>query len=210
MLSQPLPLLKPALRLLLAWLVLSLAGIFVGQTLVDVMRPLLATVAEGLSDDFSVMTSWRSEQGNALELRATITNPDPQLRGSPLGYGASMTADSHLEHILVPVVLVLALTIAWPVARWQRRVAMLATSVPAALLALLVTTPFLLAGKIEIGLQRQAAALGIERAEPLFLDWMLFTEVGGRWLIPLILAAGCAWFTQKLDSTATPETHTGR
>ena len=56
------------------------------------------------------------------------------------------------------------------------------------LLAVALTTPFLLAGKIEMLLQERSALAGIVRAEPAILRWMLFTEGGGRWLLAIVLA----------------------
>ena len=70
-------------------------------------------------------------------------------------------------------------------------------SVPAAALSLLFTTPFLLVGKIETLLQEYAFNARVVRDEPLYLDWMLFTESGGRWLLPISLGLFCVWLLNK-------------
>ena len=77
---------------------------------------------------------------------------------------------------------------AWPQPDWRRRLVVMVAGVPAALLAVALTTPFLLAGKIEMLLQERSALAGIVRAEPAILRWMLFTEGGGRWLLAIVLA----------------------
>jgi len=77
---------------------------------------------------------------------------------------------------------------AWPQPDWRRRMVVMLAGVPGALLALALTTPFLLAGKIEMLLLERAAAMGVPHAEPGLLRWMLFTEGGGRWLLAIVLA----------------------
>ena len=123
-------------------------------------------------------------------VRITAQLFDGPVALAPLGiyHGAEVKAAIYLEHTLLPVVLLYTVLGAWPQPDWRRRMVVMLAGVPGALLALALTAPFLLAGKIEMLLQERAAAAGVPRAEPAILRWMLFTEGGGRWLLAIVLA----------------------
>lgn len=62
---------------------------------------------------------------------------------------------------------------------------------PVAALVLALTTPFHLVGLIELAVQKAAKANQFPRAAPLTLEWMIFLEGGGRWLLPVVAALLC-------------------
>jgi hypothetical protein len=83
--------------------------------------------------------------------------------------------------------------------RGWRQYAIAATlAVPAAALSVLLTTPFLLAGKVEALLRAYAAAAGLEREDSLVYQWMAMSEGGARWALPLLLALACIAAANRL------------
>lgn len=179
---------KLALRIALTATTALLVAQLAGHPLIDTLLMPLASITDTLSGAYTAHLSW--EPGTTDMVRITAQLFDGPLALAPLGIynGAEVKAAIHLEHILLPVVLLYTVLGAWPQPDGRQRIVVMLAGVPAALLALALTTPFLLAGKIEVLLQERAAAAGVPRAEPGILRWMLFTEGGGRCLLAIVLA----------------------
>ena len=179
-------------------LVLGLGHVY-GRVLVDALLPLLTVIAEGVSDDYTAALMWDRADPDMLLIQAQFLNPAGGLSALGIHFGAQVEAGTHVQHALVPPVLVYVLLGVWPVTTVARRLMLLAAGVPAALLSLALTTPFLLAGKVETLVQDYAARSAIVRREPLVLTWMLFCEGGGRWLLPLLLGLACVALLATAD-----------
>ncbi len=179
---------KLALRIALAAVIALMVTQFAGHAMVDALLLPLASITDTLSAVYTAQLSWQPGATDMVRITAQLF--DGPLALAPLGIhnGAEVKAAIHLEHILLPVVVLYAVLGAWPQPDWRRRIIVMLAGVPSALLAVALTTPFLLAGKIEMLLQQRAAAMGVPRAEPGLLRWMLFTEGGGRWLLAIVLA----------------------
>ena len=188
--KQPL---KIAAKLLLAWIVLSALGYFYGQHLIDLMLPLMRGFAQNITDDFYINLAWQEENSRMLMIEANFGIPKMSIQALGINPGATVSAGTNIEHILVPLILLFLLVLCWPLTTLKQRGLLLLLSLPAALITLLMTTPFLLVGKVESLLQEQASAMRVVREKPAYLDWMLFTEVGGRWLLPISLGLLCVW-----------------
>ena len=67
-----------------------------------------------------------------------------------------------------------------------------------AVLVVMATLPAQLLGKLEISFQNIAVAGQNPRPVPLFLDWMVFCEVGGRWLLAIVAAWLCIMLQQRV------------
>lgn len=187
------PPLKLVGKLLATWAVLSAVGFLYGQQLINHALPVMQGFAQNITDDFYVNLAWQKENSRMLMINANFGIPKTSIRALGINPGASVSAGTNIEHILVPLILLFTVVICWPVSRWKHRGILLLLSLPAAALSLLLTTPFLLVGKVEGLLQDQATQVGIVREKPIYLDWMLFTEVGGRWLLPICLGLICVW-----------------
>lgn len=185
-------------RVLLTWAAVGAAGFVGGHAAIDLLLPALTVVSENASPDYGAALRWDQREPSMLLLRASFLEPTPTISALGVTAGSVIETGSHLEHILVPPVVLLAMVLAWPVAGWHRRLALFGAALPAAALAVALTTPFLLAGKVEILLQERAGTLGISLPEPLTLQWMLFAEGGGRWLLPLLLGLLCVVFIDWL------------
>lgn len=191
-------LLKLVGKLFATWALLSALGALYGQQLVNHSLPLMQGFAQNITDDFYVNLGWQKENSRMLMINANFGIPKTSIRALGINPGATVSAGTNVEHILVPLVLLFTVVICWPVTRWKHRGVLLLLSLPAALLSLVLTTPYLLVGKVEGLLQDQAQQVGVIRDKPLYLDWMLFTEVGGRWLLPICLGLICVWILHLL------------
>ncbi|MEM7466407.1 MAG: hypothetical protein AAF387_05920 [Pseudomonadota bacterium] len=199
MTSDSKQLLKLSGKIVLAWLVLSLLGIVCGKAIVESTFPLMRGFAQNITDDFYVNFAWEEPDSRMLLIDANFGVAKPSIKALGINSGASITAGTNVEHILVPLVLLFIVVICWPVSSWKQRGTLLLLSLPAGVLTLLLTTPFLLVGKVETFLQEYASKAKVVREKPLYLDWMLFTEVGGRWLLPICLGMLCVWIMHALS-----------
>ena len=181
------PLLKVAIKLMLAWIILSALGYFYGQKAIDASLPLMKNFAQSITDDFYVNLLWEKENPRMLLIDANFGVPKISIQALRINPGASVSAGTNVEHILVPLVLLFLVVLCWPVSELKHRLMLIGLALPAAVVTLLLTTPFLLVGKVESLLQEEAFKMRVVRDEPLYLNWMLFTEAGGRWLLPISL-----------------------
>ena len=179
---------KAALRIALATTATLLVAQLAGHALLGALLMPLALITDTLSEVYTARVTW--DPAATAMVRITAQLFDGPVALAPLGiyHGAEVKAAIHLEHTLLPVVLLYTVLGAWLQPDWRRRMVVMLAGVPGALLALALTAPFLLAGSIEMLLQERAAAVGVPRAEPAILRWMLFTEGGGRWLLAIVLA----------------------
>jgi hypothetical protein len=62
---------------------------------------------------------------------------------------------------------------------------------PGAIIVMAVTTPLFLAARVQMNTMQFALQMGGKPAKPFLIDWMIFTESGGRWLIPIVVGIVC-------------------
>ena len=177
-----------ALRISLAAIVVFMVVQLTGHAVADVLLMPLALITDTLSETYTAQLSWAPGSRDMVQVTAQLFDGGQSLAPLDIYNGAQIKAAIHLEHMLLPVVLLYTVLGAWPQPDWRRRMVVMLAGVPGALVTLALTTPFLLAGKIEMLLLERAAAMGVPRAEPGLLRWMLFTEGGGRWLLAIVLA----------------------
>lgn len=186
------------LRGLVAWALAIALGVLCGRAVVDTLRPAMEAVTEGLSAEYAPHYYWNDEQPDMLMLRADLLTPHAVTLASGVRRGQVITTGTNLFHALVPPVIVVALVVSWPLRGWRRRAAAGVLAVPAAALSLLLTSPFLLAGKVEALLRAYAANAGLEREGSLVYQWMAMSEGGARWALPLLLALACIALANRL------------
>jgi len=179
-------------RTAVAWAILTVAGLFWGRGLVELLAPLLSIVADAIDSAYLPILDVRDmTDGLQLFMTAHVLHPLWVHDGLTLNPGATMTAGVSVLHILVPLVIQFTALWAWPASGWRERLLFVASGLPMALLVLSLTIPFLLAGKIDMLLIDYAAQGGEIRNHTLLLNWMIFGESGAIWLIPLIAATLC-------------------
>ncbi len=178
-----------ALRLGLAWVALAVVGFFAGSALIRTTLPLIAAVTSGLLPEMQCELAL-VEKPYTDQLQLTATNATPLLLAGAamVPAGQQLAGSANVIHALVPLVILLSIVLGWPVSSLRQRLAIIVAGLAACALLLAATTPFQLAGHIEIGLQQLAARAGVDRAEPLTLTYMIFLESGGRWMLAVALA----------------------
>ena len=183
------PQLKASLHLLLAWLILSVAGFIFGEKIVVLFLPYLGWVSDIISVSYKPSLEVIS-QGNTLliHMQAVVEQPIYVHNTMTIPPGVKMTAGSNLIHTLVPLVILFSTLSAWPTTDFRQRIILLLLGLPMIFLILGLTVPFLLAGHLEIMLTEYAEKGGEVREMSLLVVWMLFNEMGGIWIIPLVSA----------------------
>jgi hypothetical protein len=109
--------------------------------------------------------------------------------------GTELKTSAHLLHSFVPLVIEGSILAVWPVQHLRQRLLLIGLGLLTSALVVMATLPALLLGKLEISFQDIAESGSNPRAVPWFVDWMVFCEMGGRWL----LAIAIAWLCIKLQ-----------
>lgn len=183
---------KFAARILLAWSLLSLAGMLWGRYAIELLIPFLTAATEALGTSYTPILEYRSLAGGDQLFMTAYVTQEVYINGAlTLNPGATLAVGIDALHVLVPPVILFTALLAWPVGSRRERMLLMVFGVPAAFIVSGLTVPFLLAGKIEMMLMDYAAHAGENRGTPWLVYWMIFGESGGRWLIPLIAAALC-------------------
>jgi hypothetical protein len=136
-----------------------------------------------------------STSDTAIELSAWVLKPMYINLSQFIPPGTELKSSADLLHILVPLVIEGSILLVWPVPGWSQRWVLITFGLLTATLVILVTLPALLLGKLEIAFQDVAMTGKNPRTVPWFVDWMVFCELGGRWL----LAIAAAWLSIQLQ-----------
>ncbi|OHX34397.1 hypothetical protein BJL95_17145 [Methylomonas sp. LWB] len=183
------------LKGLLAWLALSGLVLFFGDWLITGMFPLLKAVMIGMAPDFSpslkLMKSAQSQLDYSIELSAWVLRPIYLNSSHFIPPGTELKSSAHLLHSFVPLVIEGSILLIWPVQGWRQRLLLIGLGLLTAVLVVMATLPAQLLGKLEISFQDIAESGSNPRAVPWFVDWMVFCEMGGRWLLAIATAWLC-------------------
>ena len=196
-------LLTLGLKALLAWSVLSGLGWYFGEALGTGLLPWFEFIIHQVSPDYSPQLKLIPENHDfTIYMNATLLNP--VFLGGTLGLkaGFEITAATHLMHTLVPIVIELSILLVWPVNGWRERLMLLSLGLVTSMLVVGATAPFVLLGNLEIYLQLLADQANVNRPEPWTLTWMIFNEMGGRWVLPVIAAVLCIRLQRRLFNQA--------
>lgn len=186
MIDKPL---EAGLRLAIAVLVLAMIAWRFGNALTSPLLPLFAWEIETLVPQFHIRGIDIGSGGADTVIRVEA-GPVPvvMIAGKllPLAPQSRFQASTLAGHVLQPVVLLLAIVVAWPARRWPRFALRLALAMPLLLLLPMLDVPLVLAAELE------ATLIELGRSGTLtVLDvWRNFLEGGGRLLLPIVLA-GC-------------------
>ncbi|MBT5293423.1 MAG: hypothetical protein HOL40_06850 [Cellvibrionales bacterium] len=176
---------------LVIWLVLSLAGFFAGEKLINTLLPFYETVTESASNGY--IADIKIVEDDIVFYATALTAKPITPERPPLPAGSTIQSSISVLHALVPIVILFTVILTWPAHCLKQRLYLLAISIPALLFISATSVPIQLLGQLEIGFQNAAANAGLSREEPFVLTWMLLTEGGGRWLLPVLTGlASCA------------------
>lgn len=165
------------------WLALSLLGFFAGDKLIHSLLPFYETVTDAASESYA---SNIEVEDDKIVYYATALKAQPITPTRSLPAGSTIQSSITVLHALVPIVILFTVILTWPAQHFKQRIYLLATLIPALFFISAATVPIQLLGQLEIGFQNAALKAGLTRDEPFVLTWMLLTEGGGRWFIPVL------------------------
>lgn len=188
---------KPAAacaRILGAWLIASLIATTCGEQLLMALEPFFKSIILLVQKDFSPTLEIVNQHGFAvlrllpLTVRPYQLTPDMHLREGFILEGVTTSVD----HAILPLVILSMLLFAWPFRYGFKEMCLrFVFGLVGAIVVMGVTTPLFLAARVQMNTMIFAAQLGGNPQKPLLIDWMIFTESGGRWLIPIVVGILC-------------------
>ncbi len=190
-------------RLIIVWVCLSMLSLLLGDRLMRPVLPLVSSVISSIQSDYRPKLEINKSHPDLIHMQATTRHIIPSIAA----IGAKLTAGAHISHALVPWVILFSVLIAWPVECFRQRILLLMLGFLLSMLVVALTIPFQLAGSIEMMFQRYAQQYGVNREKPFLLTWMLFLEVGGRWLLPIMLAIGTCLSLQSMKRNPKKSMH---
>ena len=194
-------LVNTSIRLLIAWLALSVVGIVFAKQLLIPFLPFFATIIDRISADFSsVVNISHYKSSDHMVLIANVTRPIRLGANTFFPPGSALTAGSDVVHSVVPMVILYTVLFSWPVTQFRERAISLLLGFPMLFVVLGLTTPQLLAGRIAIQVYEQTVKAGGVPQEPFVIKWMIFAESGGSWLLALAGALVCIMLTKRLST----------
>ncbi|PPD29443.1 MAG: hypothetical protein CTY19_17440 [Methylomonas sp.] len=183
------------LKGLLAWLVLSGLILYFGEWLAKGLFPLLKAVmismAPDLSPSLNLLKSAQSQLDYSIELSAWVLQSIYLNANQFIPPPTVLKSSAHLLHSFVPMVIEGSILLIWPVQHWRQRLLLIGLGLLTAVLVIMATLPAQLLGKLEISFQDIAESGINPRQVPWFVDWMVFCELGGRWLLGIAAAWLC-------------------
>lgn len=184
---------KILVRLIVSGIMSSVGMFLLGKSIVTACIPLFEVIIELAQSDFIPVLEV-SGAGDSTQLRmSAIILHDIFLKNMqviPTATHLTGKAQS-LAHVLVPPTLLLCILAAWPVIGIKAILTRLAAGLVAMIAVMAFITPLTLVGLFQIGLLDATEGGPIALGANWFANWVLFTEGGGRWLIPIALGIAC-------------------
>lgn len=162
------------------------------------LLPYFSWIIDVTCSEYTPMLSIIRYQGDSMiQMQAIVVEPIPISPLYSIPAGAQMKAGTHVLHNLIPLLIAYALILSWPMSLVRERLIALCMMAPILIVIMGLSTPYLLAGHIEVLYQNLANQHGITREVPFLLHWMIFIETGGVWLLP-IAGAGLSLYLARL------------
>lgn len=192
-------LIKLTIKAFVVWLALSAAGFFYGEAIINTLTPYYKFVIHNINPDYQANIRINNKGvEKSIILEATSLKAIPITPDISLPAGKTIESSVTIFHTLVPLVILLNILLVFPMENIKQRLFVLALSIPAVLCVSALTAPLQLLGNLEIGFLNAAKSVGVVRSPSWVYEWMLLTEGGGRWLLPLLLGIGCCALARKL------------
>ena len=194
MIARPL---DASLRVAAAVVVLAAIAWRFGDSFTERLLPLIAWEIESVVPQIRVLAV-SIGKGGAETVVGAQAGPAPvvMIAGKllPLAPHSRFETSTPAGHVLQPLVLLLAVLIAWPTRNRIRYLLRLASALPLLALMSMIDVPLVLAAELEAAL--------IDLANPgafsLLGAWKDFLEGGGRLAVPIVLASSVLALTEAL------------
>jgi hypothetical protein len=190
------------LKALPVWLLLSLLMWYCGEALGTILFPLfkavLIFVAPDLAPSLKMVKSAAAHGHFSIELTARALRPVYLNASKTIAPGTRLSASLGFFSSIAPMVFSLALLTVWPVQRFVQRLLLMALAVLGSLVEVVAIVPLLLLSLMEISFQEIAVTGVNPRPPPWFLDWAMFCNSGGNWLLAIVGVLLCWQIQQSL------------
>lgn len=190
------------IKTLLAWLALSGLALYFGASFIIGLFPFIKSImiilTPELAPSLKLVTSASAQLDYSIELSAWVLRPIYLNATQYIPPGIDLKSSAHLLHVLVPLVIEGSILLVWPVQYWSQRLFLIVFGLLTAVLVVMATLPSQLLGQMEISFQEVASTGKNPRSVPRFVDWMVFCEMGDRWLLGVVAAWLCIQFLHWL------------
>ena len=187
--------------MLFTWLLLSALGIASAPQTASALLPFFTDTLNAMSPKFYRYLKVTNNQGNPmLEMTAVISHPIRVTNTLVIPPGKTLTASIHVLHVMVPVIILFTLLCAWPTSQIQQRILFLLFGIPISFIILGITIPALLEGHIEMQLNSIIHSVRGIQGNLFLLNWVVFVEMGGLWLFPIIGALVCHIAAREIEN----------
>ncbi len=180
-------------KVLMIWILVSIVILMLGEQLLVLMLPYFSSIMNILAEYYTnVLTITDIDNARMIQVTATISQAVyiSDIPVAPPGY--QLAAATNIAHSYVPIVILYTALTAWSVNSTGERIVLLLLGIPTIVIVLGLMVPPLLLGHIESALLKAAQNMSKDYLEPPFImQWVIFSETGGRWLFPIVGAWLC-------------------
>lgn len=182
------------------WLGLSVLVLTQGSALLAWTLPFQSALIEALQPNHVAILTITEEGSLPVIQLSPLTVHDRQL--SPRHWVPAQTRlptlRTDIGHALVPFVVLMTVLISWPAVNPREWMLRVLAALPWSVVMLALTSPVLLAGRLEILLIDAGASVGVTLQQSFLVTLTLFMEIGGRWLIAMVAAIACILLGARL------------
>lgn len=170
-----------------AWFLFTCVAFFEGNNALKVFTPILGGVVNIFNRPFASRLQVVSmEQGDVIGLLSRAKSSIPLVSGMKIPANTRIYTNLDTLHVLAPVVLLFTFLVCLPAGGLKNWLFRASLVLMLSIAMIVLGTPALLVGKTQMYIQSVIEAAGLARPIPPVMLWMLFWELGGMWLPPLL------------------------
>jgi hypothetical protein len=179
---------KISIRLIVVWLLVSLFFFIFGEAILQLLLPYMTWLVNLMANNFHVELKIFDGQF----IMSAIATQDVYRFNIPIApKNTRIPANASVLHALVPIVILCTILLSWPNS-FKKTIASMGFGLISSFILLSVTTPFLLVSHVErVFFTAAQNYAGTALSPPLIMNWIVFMEIGGVWLLPIIFAFLC-------------------
>lgn len=169
----------------------TLLGLAIGEPLFGALLPALKAITDAIWPAY-VPRLLLAGHGMDAELQLWVTTGREIVVNADLHVPVGTSfgpAEITVGQAMVPVVILLAGLLSWPVHDRRDVLVRLLSAAPLGLLVIVLTVPFELAVLVDLVIVEMLAKHGVQAPGSPASAYLDFLEMGGRWLLPILLAA---------------------
>ncbi|MEM8844039.1 MAG: hypothetical protein AAGB35_03260 [Pseudomonadota bacterium] len=186
-------------RVVIVWALLSIIFLIIGRYFIIAFLPYLTFLLDIFAYNYTnALTITNDGFSSLIQTKITTTAIIYVNAIAVAPPGIELVASTNLVHSLVPVVILYTILLSWPNVAPKELVYLLIVSIPIMLLILGVSVASILTSHIQAAFFEEAMRISDRFIDPPFVvNWAIFLESGGRWLLPIIGAIICKSVTNR-------------